>query len=394
MATSENPGIKACDRLKRPYVYAAIFTLLLTAAFAFTLLDAFVIPKAMQPVPQNDTQQPTLISELMAEADDGVFLPDNAGDIEEYTEPEIKAPPAATDTLYVTDALYENDAPQQPSVLEQAPETDGVFLPDNTEDITKTDNLTEQDTDPESRAAAAVIIGSYKDENIEITVEKIRAYETDVYIADIRLGGIEHLKTAFARNTYGRNINEKTSVIAGRKAAILAINGDFYGFRTGGWVLRNGVLYRTGRNDTALLMDIAGNLSIDGNRASIAKRAPELRQIWSFGPPLVVDGGISVSENQEISGRSSISNPRTAIGQIGDLHYIFIVSDGRMASSAGLSLYKLAALFRERGCVIAYNLDGGGSAAMYFNGRIVNRPTTDGKKIIEREVSDIVYIGY
>jgi len=337
----------------RPYVYAAVFTFLLTAAFVFTLLDAFVIPKALQLVPQ--------------------------------IGPESKTAQVVTAVSYKD----ENDEPLPPSVSEQPPETDnGVFLPDMTEDII------EEYIEPESKTVAVVTAVSYKDENIEIFIEKIRVYDTDVYIADIKIGSIDYLKSAFARNTYGRNINEKTSVIAERKAAIFAINGDFYGFRNNGWVLRNGVLYRTGRNDIALLMDMAGNLSIDGNRASIAKRARELRQIWSFGPPLVVNGAVSVSENQEISGRSSNSNPRTAIGQAGELHYIFIVSDGRTAASAGLSLYKLASLFRERGCVVAYNLDGGGSAAMYFNGRIVNRPTTDGKKIIEREVSDIVYIGY
>ena len=30
---------------------------------------------------------------------------------------------------------------------------------------------------------------------------------------------------------------------------------------------------------------------------------------------------------------------------------------------------------------------------MYYNGSVVNNPTTNGKKISEREVSDIVYIG-
>lgn len=42
----------------------------------------------------------------------------------------------------------------------------------------------------------------------------------------------------------------------------------------------------------------------------------------------------------------------------------------------------------------AYNLDGGGSATMYFNGRVVNTPTSNGDPGDEREVSDIVYIGY
>ena len=88
------------------------------------------------------------------------------------------------------------------------------------------------------------------------------------------------------------------------------------------------------------------------------------------------------------------SNPRTAIGQISENHYVFIVSDGRTKDSEGLSLYELATFMKSLGCITAYNLDGGGSSTMYFNGNIVNNPTTNGKRVSERSVSDIVYIGY
>jgi exopolysaccharide biosynthesis protein len=86
------------------------------------------------------------------------------------------------------------------------------------------------------------------------------------------------------------------------------------------------------------------------------------------------------------------SNPRTAIGQVSALHYIVIVSDGRTNKSAGLSLLELADEFFDRGCTVAYNLDGGGSATMWFNGKVINIPK-DGKYFGERSVSDIVYIG-
>lgn len=87
------------------------------------------------------------------------------------------------------------------------------------------------------------------------------------------------------------------------------------------------------------------------------------------------------------------SNPRTAIGQIDDLHYIMIVADGRTSESEGLSLYELAKVMQDYHCQTAYNLDGGGSSTMYFNGEIVNNPT-NGRSHGERSVSDIVYIGY
>ena len=53
-----------------------------------------------------------------------------------------------------------------------------------------------------------------------------------------------------------------------------------------------------------------------------------------------------------------------------------------------------AQVMQQYGCKTAYNLDGGGSSTMYFNGQVVNNPTTNGRKISERSVSDIVYLGY
>ena len=89
------------------------------------------------------------------------------------------------------------------------------------------------------------------------------------------------------------------------------------------------------------------------------------------------------------------NNPRTAIGIIDELHYVFVVSDGRTNESKGLSLYQLANFMKdELNVKTAYNLDGGGSSTMYFNGKVINNPTTNGNKISERSVSDIVYIGY
>ena len=116
-------------------------------------------------------------------------------------------------------------------------------------------------------------------------------------------------------------------------------------------------------------------------------------QVLSFGPGLVEDGEIAVSENEEV-GKAMASNPRTALGVTEDGHYLFVVSDERTSESEGLSLYEMAEFMQSLGAATAYNLDGGGSSTMYFNGEVVNNPTTSGRSIKERSVSDIVYIGY
>ena len=46
------------------------------------------------------------------------------------------------------------------------------------------------------------------------------------------------------------------------------------------------------------------------------------RQVFSFGPALIEKSQISVTEEDEV-GKDMMSNPRTAIGFIDDLHYVF-----------------------------------------------------------------------
>lgn len=298
--------------LSKPYRWAAVFSILLTVAFTFTLVDTFVLEKSI-----------TKVSSV-----------------------------AST--------------------------------------VTSTSNA--------AQSKAVTTDRSYEDENIKITIETVREYDSTMYVADIQVSDPSYLKTALANNSYGRNITATTSDIAEANNAIFAINGDFYGFRDGGYVLRNGVTYRSSArnsdNSEALVIDKDGNLSVisesDVNMQSLSDNGTW--QVLSFGPGLVENGEIAVTSSSEVS-QSKNSNPRTAIGQISKLHYIVIVSDGRTSESQGLSLLQLAQEFKERGCTVAYNLDGGGSSTMYFNGEIINNPT-DGRNGGERKVSDIVYFGY
>ena len=116
-------------------------------------------------------------------------------------------------------------------------------------------------------------------------------------------------------------------------------------------------------------------------------------QVFCFGPGLLSRGEINVNPNTEVAAHKA-SNPRTALGIISKGHYVMVVSDGRTEESAGLSLYQLATILKGYGVTDAYNLDGGGSSVMVFNGKVVNKPTTNGVNIRERSISDIVYIGY
>ena len=238
---------------------------------------------------------------------------------------------------------------------------------------------------------------SYDDDNISINIKTYNEYNTSIYVADIVVSDSSHLKTAFANNSYGKNIVAKTSEIADSVNGILAINGDYYGVQENGYVLKNGVIYRSssknGQEDLVIYRDGSFEI-INESDISINNLLDKgAYNILSFGPGLVSDNKVIVDENAEV-GKSMSSNPRTAIGIIDNNHYVFVVSDGRTSESEGLSLYELATFMKNLGCDIAYNLEGGGSSTMYFNGKVINNPTTMGNRIKERSISDIVYIGY
>lgn len=326
--------------LHKPYRWTTLFSLLLAVSVSFMVLDTFVIARAGTPIVASAST----------------------------TASAAAAVSAATATAPAAD----------PSEAASATAT--------------------EDSAASPGSDAVITSNSYQDDHIQITIETVRANDTTLYVADIQVSSVEYLKTAFAQGTYGRNIKAATSTIAAENKAIFAINGDYYGFRDYGFVLRNGVLYReTARSsggDDALAIDSAGNFSIIQEASTEAQSlvTANIWQVLSFGPALITDGEITVTANSEVS-QSKTSNPRTAIGQVSALHYIVIVSDGRTSDSAGLSLLELAQEFQSRGCTVAYNLDGGGSSTMWFNGQVINNPT-DGRTSSERKVSDIVYFGY
>ena len=235
---------------------------------------------------------------------------------------------------------------------------------------------------------------SYSDENISITLTEYYENNTRIYVADVWLTSAEFLKTAFAEDTYGKNITDKTSAIAAAHQAILAINGDYYGAQEKGVVIRNGIVYRDSNSTNDMLCIYAdGTMKVISPEETTAQElvSQGVWQAFSFGPGLIENGNITVTQGEEV-GKAMASNPRTAIGIIDQNHYLFVVSDGRTDESEGLSLYELAEFMQKLNVVTAYNLDGGGSSTMYFNGQVINNPTTNGN-IKERKVSDIVYIG-
>ena len=258
------------------------------------------------------------------------------------------------------------------------------------------------DADADGLDAVVLTDASYADGDVSIEVSTVvsgSGRETvTYYVADVELSDATDLRAGFANNQFGTNITQDTSEIAEYYDAIFAINGDYYGFRDTGIVIRNGVTYRDDGARIGLAIYADGIMEVYDETTTSAEELLDAG-VWntlSFGPALLNDGeivdGIEDVEVDTNFGNHSIQGeqPRTGIGMIDENHFVLVVVDGRSPGySDGVTMTEFAAIFAELGATEAYNLDGGGSATMYFNGELVNNPLGEGD---ERGTSDILYI--
>lgn len=265
-----------------------------------------------------------------------------------------------------------------------------------------TTNSSTEGTSADTAATAVVTDTSYTSGDTGVTISTVTTGSGDdtvtYYVADVVLEDATTLKSAFAEDTYGGNITETTSAIAEDHNAIFAINGDYYGFRDTGIVIRNGVVYRDEGARQGLAFYKDGSVKVYDETTTSADQliADGVWNTLSFGPSLLDNGEIASGiEDVEVDtnfGNHSIQGeqPRTAVGVIDGNHLVFVVVDGRSPGySAGVTMTGLAQIMKDLGATIAYNIDGGGSSTMYFNGSLVNNPLGENK---ERGTSDILYI--
>jgi exopolysaccharide biosynthesis protein len=358
-------------------MFYAVDCIVIAVLLLLTVLDTFVISRTYVHAEERkwtETVQQTEVSEMVS-ADTETEMAE-VSLAEEDAETQIQDDGSGTGNTAAGETVQENETAEEMIVYEEAAES--------------------ENSDSEETVSEPVVTeSSYSDENLSVSIEEYWYNDTTIYVADVQVSSAEYLYAALAQNTYGKNVKEKTSEMAEENNAILAINGDYYGAQEKGYVLRNGVIYRNtaekGQEDLVIYEDGSFEIIVEDQVAAQELLDKGAVQILSFGPALVTNSEIAVTTDEEV-GKAKSSNPRTAIGVIDDLHYVFVVSDGRTGDSEGLSLYELASFMEQLGVQTAYNLDGGGSSTMVFRNQIINNPT-GGFGNREREVSDIVYIG-
>ena len=240
----------------------------------------------------------------------------------------------------------------------------------------------------------------YRSANVCIEMKTVTAGTAErpivYYVADIYLKDLSSFRTALAYEFKEQNEGSRKNVMSALQlselaGSIVSISGDNYTFRKEGLLaVRNGVEWY---NQTPLADDICV-LYYDGTMETY--RADETRdaqiaeiyakkpyQIWTFGPELLEGGEVpkQFSINKE--------NPLSGIGYFEPGHYCFILVDGRQSGySWGMNYSQFAQVFKDLGCTVAYNLDGGDTAVMTYNGAWRSHPQDEKP----RDTSDILYI--
>ena len=270
----------------------------------------------------------------------------------------------------------------------------------------------------------------YEDESISVKIYQGRYADTDYVYAHIKIADPSQLRTAPAAIVNSAKGNFKSSdtgrgrYVAKAVNAVISINGDYY-TKTDKCkvVLRQSQQVRNAANGDwdLLVIDKNGDLyclrgySKQDYADYYAAHADEMYQVFCFGPMLILDGQLAITEqeakkrNEKMDIGVQNSAQRSAIAQLGPLEYMIITCSSEQASDyedkrprdKGMTLMEFAQAcleagysLSENGCLICFNLDGGNSATMNFKrwdaktGKLLYAKINPGQ---ERFLGDIIY---
>lgn len=212
--------------------------------------------------------------------------------------------------------------------------------------------------------------------------------------AEVKIAHPSQFRRFFSRGRYGSSLFLTPTQLSRSVNAVLGSAGDFYGYREIGIVVNNGQVYRGKGHflDTCyidengdLLYTLAGEIT-DPETAQKFVDDHNIRFSLSFGPLIIRDGECCVPEKYN-SGEIFQNYVRAALCQLGPLHYLVVVANSEDPYYILPTVPDFASALQEMGLQNAYCLDGGQTAAIVMDGKLVNAVSYG----YEREISDIFY---
>ncbi len=213
---------------------------------------------------------------------------------------------------------------------------------------------------------------TYKSSTLNITLNKKTKNGVSYWLAQVKTSSGSQLKSALSYGTYG-GTRQTTSSAVSSNGGVIGINGSGFDYSTGkpsplGMCIKNGKIY--GDYTTSYTVMAVKN---DGTMYTPAQGlsgkdllAAGVKDTYNFGPVLI-DNGVA----QPSIAETAKKYPRSAVGMVKKNSYILLVTN--TGDYSGLNHSELVSIFKSYGCKYAYNLDGGGSATLYYNGKVMNK---------------------
>ena len=227
---------------------------------------------------------------------------------------------------------------------------------------------------------------TYKSSSLNIDLRRKSTHNVPYWVALIKIKNSRQLKSALSYGSYG-GARQTTSGAVSGNGGIIGVNGSAFSYQTGrpsplGMCIKNGVIY--GNYETSYsVMAVRYDGTIYTPKQGLKGEAlleEGVKDTYNFGPILIKDG-----QAQPAWSETAKYYPRTAVGMVKPGIYVLLVTD--TGSYAGLNHWDLVNIFNSYGCQYAYNLDGGGSATLYYNGQVMNKLINN----YERPCGDFLY---
>ena len=106
----------------------------------------------------------------------------------------------------------------------------------------------------------------------------------------------------------------------------------------------------------------------------------------AFGPVLIENGEVITPESYAV-GEINDHYPRSALCQLGKLHYLLAVVNAEEAQPEVPTIHRFARNLQQSGIQKAYALDGGQTAVIAMDGKLINAVLYGH----QRKISDIIY---
>ncbi len=234
----------------------------------------------------------------------------------------------------------------------------------------------------------------YKDSTIEVECWSQSYNGVPCWFADVKIKHASQFRRQWSNGDYASKSYQYPSNMFKSSKGVVGMSADFYKHRNYGIVVQYGTVFcnkLTTQQLDVLTIDYDGNFKI-WNENELSEKinnegADDIMLSFTFGPVLVEDGkAVDPSHwSKQWLGELHQGVGRAAIGQKGELNYLLCT-----VGTPGMSCEGVSKIMEDQGCITAYNLDGGQSGTLLFNGKVYNKIAYKG---VERAMSDILYFG-